>query len=951
MRARSHHRSPRRALVRLAVVLIALATCGTAADAPLGSDFAQPAGNPAADWLVARPPTPVEIRDDGRRIVLANGLVQRVFSRAPNAATVALDELTTATSFLRAVKPEARVTLNGLTCDVGGLLGQPDCAYLLPEWLETMRADPDAFAFQKAETGPTQAHMQWRRVRWCEDRPWPPPGKRLTLQFASGVELTERILGAKEGSASARPVLASEDFVQPDAAWRMHVTSHGAGAAFGRADSAGVITAADNTCVFAERALPPGVRAVECLVDPLTDTSASWGPGLCLVWESGETLKFSLRPGQKCLGVTDRHGELMPPGLEPGTTYRLRIRLRGQLAYLEAAAGDGPWKLIARREAPAKDPARVRLGKTSRSGGADDYGTPGEVRRCRVGAFRAYGERAPSATDLASTVRVAVNYEMYDGLPVVAKWLTIRNNTGATVTLDTFTSEILAATESESTVESMSRRFGTSNLQAFSDYMFGGDSIWASANQTINWGIDPDYETQVNYKRETTCLLESRPPIGPGAALAPGETFETYRTYVLLNDGYDRERQGLALRAAFRALAPWITENPIMMHVRFADPASVRRAVDQCAEVGFEMIIMTFGSGFDIENESPEYLAGMKELAEYAHAKGIGLGGYSLLASRSVGARDDVVNPATGTTGGFARFGDSPCLGSAWGQDYFRKLYKFFETTGADLLEHDGSYPGDVCASTVHPGHKGLADSQYRQWVTIRDFYRWCRARGVYLNVPDYYFLAGSSKTGMGYRETNWSLPRAQQIIHARQNIFDGTWEKPPSLGWMFVPLTEYHGGGAAATIEPLAEHLDTYEAHLANNFGAGVQACYRGPRLYDADATKRVVKTWVDFYKAHRAILEADILHLRRADGRDIDYFLHVNPRLEEKALLMVYNPLGVEVVRTLSVPLYYAGLTETARVRDATGEERELRLDRAYAIALPVKVPARGAAWYAIR
>mgnify|MGYP001077628356 CR=1 FL=1 len=57
----------------------------------------------------------------------------------------------------------------------------------------------------------------------------------------------------------------------------------------------------------------------------------------------------------------------------------------------------------------------------------------------------------------------------------------------------------------------------------------------------------------------------------------------------------------------------------------------------------------------------------------------------------------------------------------------------------------------------------------------IRDFYRWCRARGVYLNVPDYYYLAGSTKSAMGYRETNWSLPRARQIIHARQNIFDGT--------------------------------------------------------------------------------------------------------------------------------------------------------------------------------
>ncbi len=102
-------------------------------------------------------------------------------------------------------------------------------------------------------------------------------------------------------------------------------------------------------------------------------------------------------------------------------------------------------------------------------------------------------------------------------------------------------------------------------------------------------------------------------------------------------------------------------------------------------------------------------------------------------------------------------------------------------------------------------------------------------------------------------------------------------------MGWMFVPLTEYQGGGAAATLEPLVEHLDAYEAHLAQNFDSGVQACYRGPRLYDTEATKAVVKKWVDFYKEHRAILDSDIIHVRRPDGRDIDCILHVNPQLQD--------------------------------------------------------------------
>ena len=49
-----------------------------------------------------------------------------------------------------------------------------------------------------------------------------------------------------------------------------------------------------------------------------------------------------------------------------------------------------------------------------------------------------------------------------------------------------------------------------------------------------------------------------------------------------------------------RTLAPQVTENPILMHVRSAEPDAVRLAIDQCSEVGFEMVIMTFGSGYNV---------------------------------------------------------------------------------------------------------------------------------------------------------------------------------------------------------------------------------------------------------------------------------------------------------------------------------------------------------------
>ena len=88
----------------------------------------------------------------------------------------------------------------------------------------------------------------------------------------------------------------------------------------------------------------------------------------------------------------------------------------------------------------------------------------------------------------------------------------------------------------------------------------------------------------------------------------------------------------------------------------------------------------------------------------------------------------------------------------------------------------------------------------------ITDLYRWMCENGIYINVPDFYFLNGSTKTGIGYREANWSLPRDRQIIHARQLNYDGTWDRMASACWSFVPLVEYQGGGEAATLEPLKD-------------------------------------------------------------------------------------------------------------------------------------------------
>ena len=746
--------------VNTALLTLLILGCGeSAAQTTSELPFIEASKKPSHDWLIESEGFAAGVFHTSyqNEIVLDNGLVRRTLRVAPNAATVAFDNLMTGESMLRGVKPEAIVTIDGQRYEVGGLTGQPNYAYLLPEWLEMMKADSNAMQFVGFHVGTPAERLKWKRVRHHQaDAKWPPAGVYLRMDF------------------------------------RMPATA---------------------------------------LMNPLETAD-----------------KTTLAP--------------IPTN------------------------GDAP--------------------------------------------------------------TVSVHYEMYDGVPALSKWITVQNPTSKPVTVDSFTSEMLAVVEQDSWVESRDSVAlpHPQMLHVETDFAFGGFNDANANRHVVHWRSDPQFSTQVNYKKETPCLLAVEPTYGPAQTMMPGETFESCRTFELVYDSSDRERRGLALKRLYRTVAPWVTENPLMHHLLNSNPQQVKAAIDQAAEVGFEMIILSFGSGFDMDNENPEYLAAWKDVADYAESKGIEVGSYSLLSSRVAPADDMIVSPE----GQRPTHDRCPALTSAWGQAYMQRMRTFFTTTGFDLLEHDGSYPGDVDVTPRPPLQKGEQDSRWVQWRIITDYYKWCRAKGIYLNVPDYYFLSGSNKTGMGYREVNWSLPRAMQVIHTRQNIYDGSWTKTPSMGWMFVPLSQYHGGGAAATIEPLDEHLDHYRRMIDCNLGLGVQACYRGPRLFDTERTKAMVKNRVDWFIQYRDILESDLVHGRRADGRDLDWMLHVNPTLKRKGMLVVFNPLNHVVRRELSVNLYYTGLTETATVTDVNGQTQSLQLARDYSASIKVEVAAEGMSWYLI-
>jgi len=564
----------------------------------------------------------------------------------------------------------------------------------------------------------------------------------------------------------------------------------------------------------------------------------------------------------------------------------------------------------------------------------------------------ALNDKAPTGKELVFTLSkdkiiVKVHFVLYDGIPTLSKWIEIINTSDMIIQLNKFKIEQLAMVEGENLVKTPSH-WTKPNIHFQSDYAFGGMQQKPS-DQTTYWEKDPRYTSQTNYPLNLPCLLEIKLPIGPDTGIPVGKSLTTFRVWETPMDSRDAERVGLFKRKLYRTISPWTTENPMFLHLTSTNSKVIKRAVDQCAETGYEMIILSFGSGLNMEKEDEDYYKRFKEYREYANSKGIELGGYSLLSSRWISDEVDVINPKTGKRGGMI-FGSSPCLSSDWGYDYFRKVKKFYQKTGMQVFENDGSYPGNVCASTMHAHHDGLGDSQWKQYAQIQGLYKWMRSEGIYMNVPDFYLMSGTNKTGIGYREVNWSLPRDRQLVLGRQNIYDGLWDRIPSMNWTFVPLTQYHGGGAAATMEPLKDHLVDYENQMMQNYGSGTQACYRGPRLYDSEETKQLVIKVVDWYKKYRDVLNSDIVHLRRPSGKDWDGFLHVNPDLKEKGLAMLFNPTDEEMVREIKLPLYYTGLSKTATVRIKDGETKKYDLERDYAIKVKVTVPANSYSWIVI-
>lgn len=711
------------------------------------------------DWLINKIEAPskllVKKSQDGLASMfqLNNGLVSRTFYVSDNIACVSYINLSNGSEYIRAVKPEARIMLDSIWYEVGGLQGQPEKSYLLESWYPTLKSNPKAFKLVKIETELPVERYPWKQKYNALPTPWPSKGLRLTMIF---------------------------------------------------------------------------------------------------------------RPTEIMVAVKD--------------------------------------------------------------------------------------------------IEVRVNYEIYEDIPVISKWLEVINHTDENVRLDRFESEVLAINQDQ-----------VKRIHVESDYSFalvnwdtngsgllhftGDPKPYQAGQSTTKWGVDPDYNTWATQNAAEDIFLDfphrnlllSKLPMGPNVLIGKEEPFISNVTFELLNDSDDRERQSLAHRRMYKKLAPQVTESLIGASITSNDEKQLKSLIDQMDELGMEKLTIDPWPGVSYDNMDKAYLDQWKKIGSYAKKRGIIMAGYELqVASRSRGAEVDCIDPATGNPG--TMFGQSVCIASKWADDYYPKMWKFYDESKFMVYSADGPYHGDACGSKIHKHHRGLEDSQWEQWKVQVDVIHEAQRRDLNVLLPDWYFLNGASSTGMGYREATANLSPQQQLLLGRQYIYDGTWYKLPTMGWMTLQLVGFYTNDPQIGLEPLHENIERYEQQLIQYLASGCQLNIRGNRMYDTPGTKAMVQKWLKWFKTYRKILTSEIIHVSRPTGRDLDCMLHVDPFGEHKGMAIVFNPTVKDIEKELKLPLYYSGLKESVLVKNEGGSPMKYNLNEKGELLLSVKIKAGGTSWFVL-
>ena len=83
-----------------------------------------------------------------------------------------------------------------------------------------------------------------------------------------------------------------------------------------------------------------------------------------------------------------------------------------------------------------------------------------------------------------------------------------------------------------------------------------------------------------------------------------------------------------------------------------------------------------------------------------------------------------------------------------------------------------------------------------------------------------------------------------------------------------------------------------------------------------------------------------------------DYDCILHVNPYITNRGLAMIFNPTQSTISRSISLPLYYTGISNKAMVlHEGQTPGTVIALERDYSIQVSVEMAAQTVTWVLIQ
>lgn len=508
-------------------------------------------------------------------------------------------------------------------------------------------------------------------------------------------------------------------------------------------------------------------------------------------------------------------------------------------------------------------------------------------------------------------VKLQVRYEIYDGIPVISKYVKVINEGGEKIVVQHLRSEILPVQIPKRDALYMETSYN------------GGNPNHDRNNgrlQSVQWTDKGSFGQLISQYSYEPDFGQKTEEFGPAYTLQPGETFTGFRTYELFQSSSYYEWQQLAVKKMYRVLFPQTTDNPTIYHLISSDEKKIKEGIDQAKASGFNMVLLSFGSGVNVEDVSAGNIEKYKRICDYAHEKDILIGSYTMVVARGDQGAHESYNGC---------WGNMRCMTSATAETSLKNALKFYKETGMDCIEIDGTYPSWVCNNKKpeHIGHDGEQDSIAKQWEkSVRDFYKDLRELNVYINSPDWHYMNGASMGVMGYEEAAFAIPRTHQLIYGREIAYYGTFGKMPSMGWTLVPFSAYTGGDDSV-FWPYDERINDYDYIIALNMMFGVGGSYRGANgLYQGAPSENVMKTWGAFYNKYNDILNGDVIHIKppvydipegsgsRTSGQtiDIDGFIHASTDTKQKGLGAFFNQTGEKVTQKVKIPLYFTGLTD---------------------------------------